>query len=402
MRFSRSVPQRPPMNPPSSPLIESPPGAETVVDGRRYLYFVGTGYLGLQGHPEVIRAACEAARQYGVGSATTRAGYGTTPPLLQVERLAAQLLEAPAAFHFPSGYAGNHILVSALADAYDAVFLDELSHYCVAEAAQAGGRPVFRFAHCDPAALREALQTHLKPAGRPLLMTDGVFAARGDIAPLADYVAVLGDYPGATLLVDDAHGLGVLGANGRGTLEEAGGLSQFRAPCEAWSDENGTVPFGSLRVLSCGTLSKALGGYGGIIAGSRQWIERLKSTSHWYDGASPLPPPLLAASARALELVLAEPQMRLRLRENVQRLRGGLARLGLPCPQTPSPIICLRLGTAERMRGIQSGLMREGILIAYMAAYSGLGVEGALRVAVFATHTPEMIDRLLDTLGRLV
>ncbi|MGO8691125.1 MAG: aminotransferase class I/II-fold pyridoxal phosphate-dependent enzyme [Thermoguttaceae bacterium] len=380
------------MNPPSSPLIESPPGAETVIDGRRYLYFVGTGYLGLQGHPEVIHAACEAARQYGVGSATTRAGYGTTPPLLAVERLSAQFLDAEAAFHFPSGYAGNQILVAALADAYDAVFLDELSHYCVAEAAQAGGRPVFRFAHCDPPALRKALQTHLKPSERPLVMTDGVFAARGDIAPLAEYRDVLADYAGATLLVDDAHGLGVLGQHGRGTLEEKGVRTIFDP------GKNSSDPV----ICFCGTLSKALGGYGGIIAGSQRWVERLKTASHWYDGASPLPPPLLAASARALELVLAEPQMRLRLRENVQRLRGGLVRLGVPCPQTPSPIICLRLGTAERMRGIQSGLMAEGILIAYMAAYSGLGAEGALRLAVFATHTADMIDRLLDVLGRLI
>jgi len=154
-------------------------------------------------------------------------------------------------------------------------------------------------------------------------------------------------------------------------------------------------------ICSCGTLSKALGGYGGIIAGGRRWIERLKSTSHWYDGASPLPPPLVAASARALELVLAEPQMRGRLRENVGRLRAGLIGLGLPCQQTPSPIICLRLGTADEMRRIHAGLMREGILIAYMAAYSGLGAEGALRLAVFATHTAEMIDQLLAALRRL-
>ena len=157
-----------------------------------------------------------------------------------------------------------------------------------------------------------------------------------------------------------------------------------------------------VRLFRSGTLSKALGGYGGIIAGSRRWIERLKATSHWYDGASPPPPPVVAASARALELVLAEPQMRVRLRENVQRLKGGLARLGLPCDQTPSPIVCLRLGTAEQMRGIQAGLMARGILVAYMAAYAGLGSEGALRLAVFATHTAEMIDQLLDGLRGLI
>ncbi len=383
--FPRSVSLlRQTMNPQSSPLMQSPPGAETVIDGRRYLYFVGTGYLGLQGHAEVIRAACDAAARYGVGSATTRAGYGTTPPLVEVERLAAQLLAAEAAFHFPSGYAGNHILVGALAGQFDAVFLDELSHYCLVEAAQAGGRPVFRFAHCDPDALRTALRDRLPPQERPLVMTDGLFAARGDIAPLNEYRTVLADYPGAMLLVDDAHGLGVLGQHGRGTLEYAG----------LGGAGGGTV--------SCGTLSKALGGYGGIIAGSRPWIERLKSTSHWYDGASPLPPPLLAASARALELVLAQPQLRVRLQENVARLRAGLARLGLPCPQTPSPVICLRLGTAERMRQIQAGLMAEGILIAYMSAYSGLGAEGALRLAVFATHTAEMIDRLPNVLRGLI
>ena len=177
--------------------MQSPPGAETVIDGRRYLYFVGTGYLGLQGRPEVIRAACEAAQQYGVGSGTTRAGYGTTPPLVELERLAAELLAAEAAFHFPSGYVGNHILVAALAGDYDAVLLDELAHYCLVEAAQSTGRPVFRFRHCDPAALGTVLKTQLGPGQRPLVMTDGVFAARGDIAPLAEYRGVLADYPGA-------------------------------------------------------------------------------------------------------------------------------------------------------------------------------------------------------------
>jgi 7-keto-8-aminopelargonate synthetase-like enzyme len=407
------------MNQPPRPLMQSPPGAETVIDGRRYLYFVGTGYLGLQGRPEVIRAACEAAQRYGVGSGTTRAGYGTTPPLAELERLAAELLAAEAAFHFPSGYVGNHILAAALAGAYDAVLLDELAHYCLVEAAQSTGRPVFRFRHCDPAALGTVLKTQLGPAQRPLVMTDGVFAALGDIAPLAEYRGVLAGYPGALLLVDDAHGLGVLGQHGRGTLEYAGEtkvsatisseqpsktmvpdtfLSPFLSPNDLPDDRPGAGP----RLYCSGTLSKALGGYGGIIAGSRRWIERLKAASHWYDGASPPPPPIVAASARALELVLAEPQLRVRLRENVQRLRAGLARLGLPCQQTPSPIVCLRLGTADEMRSIQAGLMARGILVAYMAAYAGLGSEGALRLAVFATHTAEMIDQLLDALRRLI
>ncbi len=176
----------------------------------------------MQGRAEVIQAACDAARQYGVGSATTRAGYGTTPPLLAVERLAAELVGAEDALYLPSGYASSQVAAAALADSCDVVVLDELSHYCLFDAARATGRPIFRFAHCDAAALRTVLAASVKPGQRPLVLSDGVFAARGDVAPLADYEAVLRDWPGASLLVDDAHALGVLGGRGRGTLEHAG------------------------------------------------------------------------------------------------------------------------------------------------------------------------------------
>ena len=384
------------MNPQPPPLMQSPPGALTIIDGREYLYFVGTGYLGLQGRAEVIQAACDAARKYGVGSGTTRTGYGTTPPLLEVERLVAELTGAEDALYLPSGYASSQVAAAALADACDAVVIDELSHYCLFEAARATGRPIFRFAHCDPAALRTALAENIKPGQRPLLLSDGVFAARGDVAPAAAYEAVLCDWPGASLLIDDAHGLGVLGGRGRGTLEHAGLFNI------AVNDLPGAAPRDRPALYFCGTLSKALGGYGGVLPGSRRWIARLKAASHWHDGASPVPPPVAAASARAIELALAEPELRVRLGENVRRLRRGLGRLGLDCGDSPAPIVCLSLGTADNMRRIQSGLMDRGILVAYMSAYAGLPSEGALRLAVFAVHATEMVDQLLDALSRLV
>ena len=164
------------MNLQAAPLMQSPPGALTTIDGRQFLYFVGTGYLGLQGRAEVIQAACDAARQYGVGSATTRTGYGTTPPLLEVERLTAELTGAEDALYFPSGYASSQVAAAALADACDAVAIDEFSHYCLFEAARATGRPTFRFAHGDAAALRTVLAEKVKPGQRPLVLTDGVFA----------------------------------------------------------------------------------------------------------------------------------------------------------------------------------------------------------------------------------
>ena len=394
------------------PIMHSPPGAETVIDGRRYLYFAGTGYLGLQGHDEVIRAACEATRRYGLASATTRAGFGNTPPVLDAERQAARLFGTDDSFYFVSGYVGNQVLVLVLEGTFDTVFVDEHSHYCVFEAARTSGRPTIPFRHGDPADLRARLHRQLQPGGRPLLLSDGVFAGLGDVAPLAEYRDVLGEYPGAILLIDDAHAIGVLGENGRGTFEHAGlwyagGALADEQPVTPAPQVNSEMPTagtssGGPVLLLCGTLSKAIGGFGGIVPGSRRFIERLKGTSRLYSGASAPPIPAAAATARALELVIADPTIRQRLRENVGTLKSGLRRLGLPADDTPVPIVCLQLGDAATMRRIQEELMGRGILIAYMPTYSGLGPEGALRLAVFATHTEAMIGQLLDALGQLL
>lgn len=378
------------------PTMQSPPGAYTVIDGRRYLYFVGTGYLGLQGHPEVIRAACRGAEQYGIGTATSRTGFGDSPPVLDVERKAAALFGADDAFYFMSGYVGNHILISALREQFDVAFVDECSHYCVTEALQLAGHPVYRFAHGDADELQESLQQNLQPGQRPLVASDGVFAARGNIAPVADFCRVLEPYDGSMICIDDAHAVAVLGENGRGTYEHAG----LNRPSNATvTSEEGD---GSPRLFFSGTLSKAVGGFGGILPGSTAFIEQLRKTSTYYGGASAPAAPVAAATARALDLLAAEPAMRRRLHRNVAQLKAGLRTMGLSVDDSPVPIICLELGDAENMRRIQRELMEQEILIAHMAAYSGLGPDGALRIAVFATHTEAMIDQLLDRLRQLV
>jgi 8-amino-7-oxononanoate synthase len=372
--------------------MQGPPGPYTLVDGRRYLYFVGTGYLGLQNHPEVIRALCEAAQQYGMGSATSRAGFGNTPPLLEVERRAAELFAAEDSFYVPSGYAAGGILVRGLAGSFDAVFIDERSHYSLAEAEKQVGCPVFLFGHGDADDLRAGLRDRLKPRQRPLVMSDGLFAARGRIAPVAEHREILREYAGSALLLDDAHAVAVLGEHGRGTFEHAGIYEAVNS-----DDSPRPLPLAP-RLFLCGTFSKAIGGYGGIIPGSQGFIARLKATSHWYDGASAVPSPLAVATARAIELVMADPGMRTRLWDNARRLKAGLRKLGLGADDTPAPIVCLVVGSADNMRRIQARLRERGILVAYMAAYAGLGPEGALRLAVFANHTPEMIEELLDGL----
>jgi 7-keto-8-aminopelargonate synthetase-like enzyme len=386
------------------PIAESPPGPVVRIDGAEYLYFVGTSYLGLHGHPEVIRAACEATERYGIHSATSRGGFGNTPPTLSCERHAAEFFGSEASFCFPSGYAGNSILLRAVGSDFDALLVDEHSHYCVFEAAAQSGRPLLRFRHRDAGDLADNLRKHLKPQQRPLLMTDGVFSVRGTIAPLADYIAALADYPGAGLLVDDAHGVGVLGRRGRGTLEYFGLFEGVYAGSvnSKIVSPLATREKGDSAVFFCATLSKALGGYGGIIPGSQRFIESVRSASHWYDGASAPPAPVAAASARALEMIQADPDLRPRLWANVRRLKDGLRAMSFDVDDTPVPIICLVLGDAANMRRIQQELMRRGIAVAYMAAYSGLPAAGGLRIAVFATHTGVMIQRLLDELRQVV
>src|SRR5258708_3246718 len=199
------------------PLMQSAPGAEAIFDGRRYLYFAGTGYLGLQGHPDVLRAAADAVYQYGISSATSRTGFGNNPPTLEVEERAAAYFGQEAAFYYISGYVGNSILALWLRDQFDVAFLDELAHYSVIEGLAMAQRPVITFRHCDAGDLAAKLAAHLQPGQRPLVMSDGVFPSLGHIAPIPAYAAALARYPGGLICLDDAHGGGAIGAAGRGT-----------------------------------------------------------------------------------------------------------------------------------------------------------------------------------------
>jgi 7-keto-8-aminopelargonate synthetase-like enzyme len=376
--------------------MESPPGAECTIDGSLYLYFGGTSYLGLHGHPDVIAAACEATRRYGIHSATSRSLYGNTPVLLAVERLAAQFFDLESSFYFVSGYLSNALLVQTLAPDFDILFLDESAHYSVVEAAQAVRLPLVRFRPRDAEDLQRGLQQHLGPNQRPLVLTDGVSSSLGCVAPIDRYCRILEQYDGAAILVDDAHGMGTIGERGRGTLDYLGLWSG------AVNDDREAADRPRVRLYVGGTLSKALGGFGGIVPGSAALLRRVRTATHYYQGASAPATPVAAASACALELVQRHPELRLRLRDNVRAVRGGLRQLGLSVDESPTPIVPVQAGTAEQMQRLQEELQERGIIVPYMATYSGLGAAGALRVAVFATHTDEMIQRLLDTFRSLL
>jgi 7-keto-8-aminopelargonate synthetase-like enzyme len=376
---------------PTLPIMESAPGAETLIDGKKYLYFGGTSYLGLAGRPEVIEAACDAARRYGIHSATSRTGFGTNPVMVAVEQLAAEFFGKEKAFYYVSGYVGNHILIQALAERFDIILADELAHFCLCEAAKLPGKPITQFRHRSVEDFASKVEQCLAAGQRPLLMTDGIFAATGALAPLDRYLDVLKKSGTGTMLIDDAHGFGAVGENGRGTLEHFG----------LWGPAiNADVQANGVGIYVSGTLSKSLGGFGGILVGSEGLIERARATSHYFDGASAPASPVAGAAAKALEIVLREPQLRKRLHANIARVRRGLAEIGLPVEDSPSSIIGVTVGNADNMRRIHQELKAVGIILPY-STYSGAGKEGTLRIAVFATHTDEMLDRLLAELQRV-
>ena len=370
--------------------MQTPPSARTMIDGKEYLYFSGTGYLGLHGHPRVIDAAVLAMQQFGLGSGTARSGYGTTPPHAEVERQAARFFGTEDAFYFPTGYLGSSVLIKSLAETFDVIFHDEAVHYSSRDAAALAGKPVVTFRTRDPEHLADILHSQISDGVQPLVMVDGVFPVRGAISPIAEYVELLRDYPNSALVVDDAHALGVLGPRGRGSYEHVGiDLSEVNT-----GEPSSRGP----RLFVCGTMSKAFGGYGGLIFGTKAFVAHAKKVSSYFNGASALPPAVAAATAESLRMVREDPGILEQLRKNVTQARDGFRQLGLEVQPTEVPVICLEIGTATEMRRIQESLLEREILIAYQPAYSDLGPEGALRVAVFANHTPEMIDRLIKEL----
>lgn len=382
----------------SERLLQSAAGPEVSIDGRPYLYFGGTGYLGLQSHPDVLAAAINATQRYGMGSATTRAAFGTTPPIREVEREMADWFETEDAFYFPSGYAGASIVLDMLsAERYDMVLLDEASHYSLWDAARATGLAVGYFQHRNADALEICLQDARSHGNhRAIVLTDAVFAATGRIAPLDEYLEVISRYDGVELLIDDAHGLGVLGEQGRGAPEHFGLLSP------PWNGMPASTTDHGVACYHTATLSKAIGGYGGILVGSQEFIAAAIRSPDYYRGASPLPSPVAAATAEAIRIVRDSPQLRESLHSNTRHLRNGLRTLGLEVDDDPTPIVSLTIGTAATMQRIQTTMAGQGVIIAYFDRYAGLPQEGALRIAVFANHTTEQIDRLIESLGSIL
>ena len=358
-------------------LMESGPDPWTVINGRRCLYFGGTGYLGLQTHPEVVKAAQDALALYGTCSATSRSGFGTTPLYREVEQTAARLFVAEDAVYLASGYLANVAGLDALAQLrrFDAIFLDDGAHWSLGDLAPALRKPVYPFAHRDPEDLEVKLRANLGAGQRPVVASDGVFPTFGTIAPVAAYLEAVKLYDGCVWL-DDCHGIGVLGPNGRGTSEHLGVTSD--------------------RLFFGGTTSKAIGAHGGIIPGTAELV-RLIRDGHVVSGSNAPSSAAAAAAVTGMRLMMDHPELRARLWDNARRLKSGLARLGFPQEDSPVPVAAWALPAAADMDRLHAELMRRDIAI-QRTHYIGGGRHGLLRAVVFATHQPADIDRLLAEL----
>ena len=355
--------------------MQGPMEARTVIDGRLVDYFAGCGYLGLQNHPTVRQAAVAALTTYGLANS---GGFGSNHPVYHnLEAAACTYFGAEKMLYFASGYLGNAILAQGLRHGYERIFIDEAAHYSVWDGARTAGKPIHAYRHLDAAHLAAVCRQELQPGERPLLMTDGVFPVSGEIAPLPELLAAIRPFDGL-LCVDDAHATGVLGANGRGTLEHFG-----------LHDD---------RCYTCHTFSKALGAYGGFIVGGAALIDELAAHANVQEGASRPPLPAAAAATAALTLLHGDDSLRRQLRANVAQARAGLRVLGWALPDTPVPVICLEQRSGLDLARLQADLFDQGVLVAHSTHYTSVPAGGALRIAIFATHTEEQIARLVAAL----
>lgn len=350
-------------------------GREALIDGNRYLNFASNDYLGLANHPDVIEAFKRGANEFGVGSGASHLVSGHSQYHHALEEQLADFCQRPRALLFSTGYMANLGVLSALLTADDAVFEDKLNHASLLDGGLASGARFRRFLHADVASLEKQLST--SQARRKLVVTDGVFSMDGDIAPLAEMARTARGHQ-AWLMVDDAHGVGVLGKNGRGVIED---LSEAEQP----------------QILMA-TLGKAFGTFGAFVVGSEELIETLIQFSRSYIYTTALPPAVAAASLASLMLVREEHWRREKLNQLIEQFRQGAQQIGLPLLSSSTPIQPLLIGSDEKVMAINELLRQRGFLVGAIRPPTVAPGSARLRITLSASHDESDIDALLAAL----
>ncbi len=359
-------------------VLDGPQGVEARIGGETLLTFCSNDYLGLANHPAVAAAFKAGVDRYGVGAGASHLLGGHSAAHHALEEELAAFVGCERTLLFSTGYMANLGVVTALADRFATLFEDKLNHASLIDAARLSQTKARRYLHADT----DGLQIMLAGAeGVKLIISDGVFSMDGDVAPLPALITLAEKFD-AMLLIDDAHGLGVLGAGGRGTFEHHGIVP--RAPA-----------------MLMGTLGKAFGSFGAFVAGSEELIEFLIQQARTYIYTTALPPAVAEATRESLRLIQAEPWRREHLMALVARFRTGAAALGLQLLPSDTPIQPLILGESAQALAASQHLRAHGILVPAIRPPTVAAHSARLRITFSAVHTFEQVDRLLEALATL-
>jgi glycine C-acetyltransferase len=359
-------------------VLESPCEPMSRFDGREVINLASNNYLGLADHPKLIEAQVEAAKQYGAGSGAVRTISGTMSIHMELERRIAAFKHTEACVVFQSGFAANAGTVSAILGPDDHIISDALNHASIIDGCRLSRAKIHVFPHKDTARAEAILAELDCASGHKLLITDGVFSMDGDIGPLPALVEIA-ERHGAVMMIDDAHSSGVLGRNGRGTVDHFG--------------LHGRVD------VQVGTLSKAIGVLGGYVCGSRDLIEFLYHRARPFLFSTSHPPAVAAACLAAFDILECEPERIEKLWENTRYFKALLKGSGFDTGDSETPITPIMVGEARTAHAYSAALFEKGLLATGIGFPTVPEGRARIRTIVTATHTREMLDRAGEILA---
>ena len=342
---------------------------------RTLIHFSGCDYFRLARNPAVASMARSALQKNGLNVAASRLTTGNRKLYADLEKQLAAFFDAEAAVVLPDGYLAPMAVSQALAGEFSHALIDELSHSALFDAMRMLDCETKVFPHKNVASLNRIV-AKLPGGSHPLLLTDGMFSHDGSVAPLSEYLKILPS--GGLILLDDAHGAGVLGAKGRGTPEHAG--------------------VSRTRIIQCATLSKAFGAYGGVVLGTRALRKKIVARSRLFAGSTPFPPPFAGAALASLQILKREPKRREKVFRNVSYLRAQLRQSGWEIFETPGPIVRLPLMNSAAANGLKKCLLAADIYPPFVK-YGKASAAGYFRYVISSEHTESHLDKLARVLA---